>query len=113
MSSSPEYNRKYNAEHREAQRAWLAAHPDARKEHTRRHMQKYREFVRGLKVGKVCCVCPESNPDKLDFHHIDPATKLFSIGGPVHSRKAVLAEVAKCELRCKKCHGKLHGKGQI
>lgn len=45
----------------------------------------------------------------LHFHHRDPNTKDFSIGGS-HCRKweLVRAELDKCELICANCHAEVH-----
>jgi hypothetical protein len=41
----------------------------------------------------------------LDFHHKDPATKLFAIGGGHSRRLEVLkAEAEKCIILCARCH---------
>jgi len=42
----------------------------------------------------------------FDFHHIDPATKQFSIGTNGHCRKweDVLIEIEKCIILCANCH---------
>ena len=58
-----------------------------------------------------CVVCGESDPVVLEFDHRDPALKEFS----VKSNRAfgmalrnVLAEVAKCDVRCANCHRRRH-----
>lgn len=42
----------------------------------------------------------------MDFHHRNPAEKLFEIGPGSfrHSREDILIEVAKCDLLCSNCH---------
>jgi hypothetical protein len=49
----------------------------------------------------------------LEFHHIDPETKLFDVSiGIAHFKQItlqqLLEEVDKCILLCKRCHLKLH-----
>lgn len=55
-----------------------------------------------------CIDCGEADPVVLEFDHRDPATKRFEIGGAVRTRpvsvKRLLAEIAKCDVRCANCH---------
>lgn len=45
-----------------------------------------------------------------DFHHINPSTKLFNLGGGYKrfSREKILMEVSKCVPLCSNCHKKRH-----
>ena len=55
------------------------------------------------KLGGKCveCGCTEA----LEFDHIDPSTKSFNIAaGYTKPKEVLLAEVAKCQLLCNKCH---------
>jgi hypothetical protein len=55
------------------------------------------------KLGGKCteCGCTET----LEFDHIDPSTKSFNIAaGYTKPKEVLLAEVAKCQLLCNKCH---------
>jgi len=57
--------------------------------------------------GGACQICGYSKyQGALDFHHIDPTTKSFSIGSRGHSRswEQVLKELDKCILVCANCH---------
>ena len=41
----------------------------------------------------------------MDWHHRDKTTKLFGIRMQLtRSKKALLAEIAKCDLVCANCH---------
>jgi hypothetical protein len=57
--------------------------------------------------GKECLDCGTTT--NLDYHHLDPATKLFSIGRSlllgIEKRKA---EIAKCVVVCRACHKQRH-----
>jgi hypothetical protein len=66
------------------------------------------DFVLQQKLGKRCDLCREDDVTKLVFHHVDPTTKLFSVGSANRSIKAIVEELAKCVLWCKKCHNKYH-----
>ena len=71
---------------------------------TRRH-QKVRAIVVAA-AGGVCVVCGYSRcASALQFHHVDPATKLFDVNPS--SGKALanyLEEARKCVLVCATCH---------
>ncbi len=75
-------------------------------EHKRRDQQWFKE----IKSQKVCADCGHDVYEDLDFHHIDPATKIMSVSDMLgtYGRKKVLAEMAKCEVLCKSCHKKHH-----
>lgn len=56
-----------------------------------------------------CIVCGESEPVCIDFHHIDPSTKDFTISKHTSSGKnKLLIEIQKCVCLCANCHRKLH-----
>lgn len=61
-------------------------------------------------AGGRCVLCGyDEYPGALQFHHLDPATKLFSIGheGITRSFAAMKAEAAKCVLLCANCHAEV------
>ena len=67
------------------------------------------EFVRVQKIGKQCALCGENDVTKLCFHHLDPATKLFTLANSRdRTEDAIIEEIAKCVLWCKKCHSNYH-----
>lgn len=57
-------------------------------------------------LGGKCVRCGYNKcMDALEFHHIDPSTKKFSISGS-HTRRWSIAkaELDKCEILCANCH---------
>jgi transposase len=61
-------------------------------------------------AGGECRLCGYSRcPDALHFHHVDPATKCFSIGsrGLTRSLDLLRREAAKCALLCANCHAEV------
>lgn len=60
--------------------------------------------------GGKCRDCDETRIDKLEFHHLDPSTKLFSLGSRwgLESKDRIQEELEKCVLLCIQCHGKSH-----
>jgi len=72
-----------------------------------------RRRVKALLVaeaGGVCVLCGYTGPPgAMHFHHVDPATKEFSIGlgGVSRALERARAEVAKCVLLCANCHAEV------
>ena len=67
-------------------------------------------WLREYKESLGCEVCGETHPACLEFHHINPQEKNFSIGRPDDyiSVRLLQTEIAKCRLLCAKCHRKEH-----
>jgi hypothetical protein len=63
-------------------------------------------FISKYKTDRGCVDCGyKAHPAALGFDHIDPKTKRFGIAkGLTYSMKVLLAEIAKCEIRCANCH---------
>lgn len=54
-----------------------------------------------------CVDCGEGDPVVLEFDHRDGADKKFNLGEAMKMAfgvKTVLAEIAKCDVRCANCH---------
>ena len=61
-------------------------------------------------AGGACTICGYSrHPAALQFHHVDPREKAFSIAdrGVARSLDRALAEAAKCVLVCANCHAEV------
>lgn len=60
--------------------------------------------------GGVCADCGLRDiPAIYDFHHRDPAQKLFRIGsGSCRGLEKQKAEADKCDLLCANCHRRRH-----
>jgi transposase-like protein len=57
--------------------------------------------------GGSCCLCGfDRYAGALQFHHVDPATKRFQLGGRglTRSLKILREEAKKCVLLCANCH---------
>jgi hypothetical protein len=80
---------------------WNENHADINK----RQMSKYREFrlwFDSLK-DRPCSDCGAKFPPYcMDWDHV--GDKKFNLGRTQSNRKAVLEEIAKCELVCSNCH---------
>lgn len=67
-----------------------------------------RTWATELKASKGCATCPEKDTRCLDFHHVDPKNKSFTISNHLHyARSALEAEINKCVVVCSNCHRKL------
>ena len=54
-------------------------------------------------------ICNETEPVCLDFHHIDPNEKDFTISQHRSlGKEKLLAEIKKCVCLCSNCHRKVH-----
>ena len=120
-----QYHAKYYLKNKasilEKNREWARKNPDKKRALHRKYSryQEFHHFLAGVKLFYGC-----SNPDckwdgsfescMLEFHHINPAEKLFSVGQFNRSRtKAELtAEINKCCVLCSNCH-KLDWIGQL
>lgn len=61
-------------------------------------------------AGGCCVLCGYDRcVAALHFHHLDPATKRFAVGGQglTRSRATLRAEAAKCALLCSNCHAEV------
>ena len=73
-------------------------------------VSKRRRKIKAMSIEHMGGQCQLCGYDKyqgaLDFHHIDPTSKSFGIGGQGHSRswERVKEELAKCILVCSNCH---------
>lgn len=61
------------------------------------------------KAENGCVLCEEDDPRCLDYHHMDPSKKKFSIGSVSSSipNSAFEIEIRKCVVICANCHRKV------
>lgn len=66
-----------------------------------RHNRIRKEYIKTL--GGKCVRCASKR--NLHFDHIDASTKAYDVGAHLlDSRDKVMAELAKCQLLCQRCH---------
>ena len=70
--------------------------------------QKYKLKMIEYKGGKCERCGYDKNISALDFHHIDPSTKKFTLSDTHHSWDETKKELDKCILVCANCHRELH-----
>lgn len=94
---------------REVTRNWYTANREkqiasARKRRAREARILARQ-IRGYLLSHPCVDCGESDPAVLDFDHL--RDKRADVSALVHGAASwdlILAEIAKCEVRCSNCH---------
>lgn len=86
--------------------------PSLLKKHSEWQMFRQRRAKSTLikEAGFKCALCPYSDCEwALDFHHIKPEEKEFSISSSRHKSLSILRrEAAKCILLCRNCHNETH-----
>lgn len=68
---------------------------------------KARSWIKAYLQNHPCVDCGEDDIRVLEFDHIDPSQKEFTISRGVadgRGLKSIKAEVEKCEVRCANCH---------
>jgi hypothetical protein len=95
------YSRAYYRSHKEDRNAMFV------RVNRERRQSRYVE-IQKLKEGSVCTDCEGRYPYYvMDFDHRDPETKFMDVSLMVKrmfSWEKVVAEVAKCDLVCVRCH---------
>ena len=77
-------------------------------------VQRRRDKIKRMAVqykGGKCCICGYNKYiGALEFHHLDPNQKDFSIGSKGYTRSfdKVKKELDKCICVCANCHREIH-----
>jgi hypothetical protein len=72
-------------------------------------VRQTKAYLDAIKSANKCSVCGEGRSACLDFHHLDPSEKGFSLSNvKCHGIDTVKAEVKKCIVICANCHRILH-----
>lgn len=88
-------------------RLWKQEHPD----YERNRYRRYRDFLKQYLSTHPCVDCGFSDVRALEFDHVR-GTKGFTVTQHYdYSREKILAEIAKCEIRCSNCHRIRHYEG--
>lgn len=77
----------------------------------REENRKRQEIERKQKYNKFkqpCVKCGESRLYLIQFHHVDPANKLFNITEGGSKNKNISEEIKKCVCLCSNCHDEFH-----
>lgn len=92
------------------------AHVEARKATYERNKDKWHKQDRekrkafNAKWKRPCEKCGEERLYLIQFHHIDPSTKLFCIGAnaTTMNEESLQMEIKKCVCLCSNCHDEFH-----
>lgn len=112
------YYRRYYEENRERIL-------ESNRRRTKARTQEIRNILVEFKLSNPCMDCGENDPVVLDFDHIIPKNKEFTISRATSHRpryERLLNEIVKCRIVCANCHRrrtykaglfyvKTHGKG--
>jgi hypothetical protein len=72
-------------------------------------VNRYNELKVFIDSFKTPCVkCGESRLYVIQFHHINPTDKSFSIAHETYGRETTEAEIKKCVCLCSNCHDEFH-----
>lgn len=68
--------------------------------------RRHKEWIDSYKIQRGCQECGFNKwPECLDFDHINPRFKSFSISQElIRSKTALLREIEKCRILCANCH---------
>lgn len=105
-------NNKTSGYCKECSKAHKKEHYQLNKSSYKNSNLKWRKWLIDLKTNLKCEKCGyNKSPAALDFHHIDPNTKLFSInqvGCVGKSKEEINKEINKCVVWCSNCHREYH-----
>lgn len=95
--------REYGKEHYRQNRSYYLTKNVASRV---RHRRSNRDLVYEYLLGHPCVDCGEADPVVLDFDHVDPTTKLWTVGKMLSRQgaPAIKREIEKCVVRCANCH---------
>jgi len=79
--------------------------------------KKTEEHIKKFKPNTIECIMgdyskkthPNFSIEAIQFHHVDPKTKLYNVGDMfgVRKEKDIIAEIKKCVLMCVRCHAEI------
>lgn len=90
----------------ETTKRWKVANKDKCNTYDKTAKGRKYEFVESLKTP--CVKCGEDRTYVIEFHHIDPSTKLFNIAKSTRNNNSLLEESKKCVCLCANCHKEFH-----
>lgn len=101
------WRKSYENRVREYRKEYAVSNEAKLREQIVNRTKKTMAIVQSLK--KPCAKCGESRPWVIQFHHVDPSTKKFTIGsGHTYSKDVLQKEVSKCVCLCSNCHNEFH-----
>lgn len=78
-------------------------HNETKKQYRKDKLQQIHQ------LKQSCVKCGETRPYVIDFHHIDPSTKVFEPSQMINAGNSKLVdELKKCVCLCRNCHAEFH-----
>jgi 5-methylcytosine-specific restriction endonuclease McrA len=79
---------------------------DNRKITSKKHYDKQSElFDKNIKNNTSCALCGyDKYLEALEFHHVNPEDKKFSISAITYNNPNLIIEMQKCIVLCSNCH---------
>jgi hypothetical protein len=82
---------------------------DVIKQNVIKNKKDKKEWYESLKQNIKCLKCKDKRSYVIDYHHIDPTQKSFTISDYMkYSKKDILNEINKCIPLCRNCHQEFH-----
>ena len=104
--------RRSDARHRDKRAAWVRSNRASINARTRALKAERRAHLDALKRERGCADC--GTRAGLIFDHRPGTVKLFNPSkGLTRSEAALMAEVAKCDVRCTACHARRHHRESV
>lgn len=106
------YSRSVISNHIKNKRTIKGQTSEERKISVSKNVISWRKKIKKKLVDYKGGKCVKCSYDKsiraLQFHHLDPTEKDFTIGGKSYSFEKLKKEVDKCILVCSNCHCEIH-----
>lgn len=79
-------------------------------ERQKKKYHNHKDVINDIKKESSCAKCGEKRFYLLDFHHIDPSTKIDTVArlSAYSSIEAAIKEIKKCICLCANCHREFH-----
>lgn len=101
------YNKLNRDKRKLSERKYIEANRDKISLRQHNRQIEHSNFITSLKTP--CVKCGEDRFYVIDFHHINPLSKEFTIGAATQwGKERLLNEVKKCICLCKNCHTEFH-----
>lgn len=107
--------KKFKKKDAESSRNYRQTHVAEINKRSRALKKEKREWVNSLKKNKICSKCGEDRWFCLEYHHINPENKKFTISNAIsggYGKESILKEIEKCILLCGNCHEHFHYLGR-
>lgn len=104
---SSNYHKANRSKRLLTERKYIEANRDKVKLRQHNRQVEHGNFVNSLKTD--CVKCGDAREYVVDFHHVNPLDKEFTIGAAkLWSKDRLENEVKKCVCLCKNCHAEFH-----